>query len=490
MTHAAAQAIAIVLAAGQGTRMKSALPKVLHPLLGRPMVCFPVQAALDAGAARVVVVLGHGREQIEPVLTKHFGERVLFAHQEKQLGTGDAARVGAAAVPDHGGTLLMINGDAPLITAECLAALIKRSEGSSALLSFLTVKSGDPTGYGRIIRNAQGQPVDVREQRDCTPEEAALKEWNPGVYAVGASFFRDAVAELDTANAQGELYLTDLVKLAAKRTVVVDLSWAEEELHGVNDRHELVQRERVMRLRLAKQLARAGVTVRDPESTFIDLDCEIEPDVAIESHVQLRGKCRIASGAHIDTGCVLKNVTVHAHAKLLPYTIGTDSVIGERAQVGPFSHLRPSSELGADAHIGNFVETKKTRIGRGSKANHLAYLGDGEIGENVNVGAGTIFCNYDGFAKHVTVLEDNAFIGSDSQLVAPVTVGKDGYVATGTTVTMDVPAGALAIGRAKRQQRAWLSACREALGTSAARKNRSVRWCVQKLVLSALCCAD
>ena len=445
--------IAIVLAAGQGTRMKSALPKVLHAVLGRPMVCYPVQAALDAGAARVVVVLGHGREQVAPVLTERFGDRVLFAHQEKQLGTGDAARVGAAAVPQHAGTFVILNGDAAVITGECLRALLERHDGSSALLSLLTVKSGDATGYGRIIRSAEGTPTDIREQRDCTAEEAAIREWNPGVYAVNAGFFREGIAQLDTKNAQGELYLTDLVALAAKKSVVADVTWAEEDLHGVNDRHELALRERVMRLRLARTLARSGVTIRDAESTFIDSDCAIDPDVTIESHVHLRGACRVASGAYIDAGCVLRNVTVEAGAKLLPYTIATDSTIGERAQVGPFSHLRPESVIEADAHVGNFVETKKTRIGRGSKANHLAYLGDGVIGENVNVGAGTIFCNYDGFAKHVTVLEDNAFIGSDSQIVAPVTVGKDGYVATGTTVTLDVPPGALAIGRTKQQNK-------------------------------------
>jgi len=447
------QPIGIVLAAGQGTRMKSALPKVLHPVLGRPMVCYPVQAALDAGASRVVIVLGHGRELVAPMLTERFGDRVLFAHQEKQLGTGDAARVGAAAAPHHTGTFLILNGDAAAITSECLSALIKRHEGSSALLSLHTVKSGDATGYGRIIRSVEGTPVDIREQRDCTQEEATIREWNPGVYAVNARFFREAITQLDTKNAQGELYLTDLVALAAKKSVVADVTWAEEDLHGVNDRHELALRERVMRLRLARKLARSGVTIRDAETTFIDTDCEIEPDVTIESNVHLRGACRIASGAYIDTGCVLRNVTVAAGAKLLPYTIATDSSIGERAQLGPFSHLRPGSELGPETHIGNFVETKKTRIGRGSKANHLSYLGDGVIGENVNVGAGTIFCNYDGFAKHVTVLEDNAFIGSDSHMVAPVTVGKDGYVATGTTVTLDVPPGALAIGRAKQQNK-------------------------------------
>jgi bifunctional UDP-N-acetylglucosamine pyrophosphorylase/glucosamine-1-phosphate N-acetyltransferase len=470
----AAQApIAIVLAAGQGTRMKSALPKVLHPLLGRPMVTYPVQAALDAGAAQVVVVLGHGREQVAPVLTERFGERVVFAHQERQLGTGDAARVGAAAVPHHTGTFLVLYGDAAAITSECLTALHKRHDGSSALLSLLTVKSGDATGYGRIIRDPDGTPVDIREQRDCSPEEAAIREWNPGVYAVNARFFRDAIAQLNTKNAQGELYLTDLVALAAQKSVVADVTWPEEDLHGVNDRYELSQREQVMRLRFMRKLARSGVTIRDAGSTFIDADCEIAPDVTIEAGVHLRGACAIESGAVIDTGCVLRNVKVCAGAKLLPYTIATDSAIGERAQVGPFSHLRPSSELGPESHVGNFVETKKTRLGKGSKANHLAYLGDSEIGQNVNVGAGTIFCNYDGFAKHLTVLEDNAFIGSDSQLVAPVTVGKDGYVATGTTVTMDVPAGALAIGRTKQVNKDGLGIrLREKLKAQAAAKKK------------------
>jgi bifunctional UDP-N-acetylglucosamine pyrophosphorylase/glucosamine-1-phosphate N-acetyltransferase len=442
--------VAIVLAAGQGTRMKSALPKVLHPLLGRPMVALPVQAALDAGAERVVVVLGHGREQIEPVLSARFGERVLFAHQTEQRGTGDAARVGAEAVPEHAGAFLIVNGDAPLLTGECLRALAESKHKTSALLALLTVRSGDATGYGRILRNANHHAVAIREQRDCTHEEAAITEWNPGVYAVDAAFFREAIAQLGTNNAQGELYLTDLLALAAARSTVADLAWPEEDLHGVNDRSELVARERVLRLRRARALGKAGVTVRDPESTFIDLDVEVAPDVTIESHVHLRGQTRIASGAHIDTGCVLRDVIVHESAKLLPYTVASESTIGERAQVGPFSHLRPQSELGPEAHIGNFVETKKTRIGRGSKANHLSYLGDGVIGANVNVGAGTIFCNYDGYQKHVTVLEDGAFIGSDSQIVAPVTVGKDGYVATGTTVTLDVPPGALAIGRGRQ----------------------------------------
>jgi bifunctional UDP-N-acetylglucosamine pyrophosphorylase/glucosamine-1-phosphate N-acetyltransferase len=448
--------VAIVLAAGQGTRMKSALPKVLHPLLGRPMVSYPVQAALDAGAERVVVVVGHGREQVQAELGRRFDARVISAVQAEQRGTGDAARCGAQAVADFCGTLLVLNGDAAVITAAPLRALLERAHAAQVELALLTSTLPDASGYGRILRDGQGCVTAIRELKDCSEQERSIREFNPGVYAIAAPFFRNAVAQLGTSNAQGELYLTDLVALAARAGQVEGVPWDAAELEGVNDRAELAARERELRLRACKAHALAGVTIRDPESTFIDTDVELGPDVTIESHVHLRGRCRIAAGAHIDVGCVLRDVSVSARARLLPYTVATASTIGEDAQVGPFSHLRPESQLGPSVHIGNFVETKKTRLGRGSKANHLAYLGDGMIGEDVNVGAGTIFCNYDGYAKHTTVLEDGAFIGSDSQMVAPVTVGKDGYVATGTTVTMDVPPGDLAIGRARQVNKAGL----------------------------------
>jgi bifunctional UDP-N-acetylglucosamine pyrophosphorylase/glucosamine-1-phosphate N-acetyltransferase len=449
--------VAIVLAAGQGTRMKSALPKVLHPLLGRPMLAYPVQAALDAGAERVVTVLGHGKDQVQAELAKRFDARVVTALQPEQRGTGDAARCGAAAAADHKGQLLIFYGDAPLITARALHRLIEVASGSATPLALLTCTLDDATGYGRILRDQHGRVIAIREQKDCSADEAALRECNPGIYAIDADFFRAAVGKLTTANKQGELYLTDLVAIAAQQGGVADVAWDASELYGVNDRAELAARERDMRLRLNANFGKAGVGVRDPFSTFIDADVEIAPDVVIEANVHLRGRCRIESGVHIDTGCVLRDVHVRTGAKVLPYTIATSSVIGERAQVGPFSHLRPDSELGPEVHIGNFVETKKTRLGRGSKANHLAYLGDGIIGEGVNVGAGTIFCNYDGFAKHTTVLEDGVFIGSDSQLVAPVTVGKDAYVATGTTVTQSVPASAMAIGRARQENKPELA---------------------------------
>ena len=453
----ASEFVAIVLAAGQGTRMKSALPKVLHPLLGRPMLSYPVQAALDAGATQVVVVLGHGRELIETELAQRFDARVVTALQAEQRGTGDAARCGALAMPDYQGIFLIFYGDAPLITAAPLAQLITRVQDSDCPLALLTATADDPTGYGRILRDAHGMVKAIREHKDCNAEELLVREWNPGVYAVRAPFFRAALARLTTNNVQGELLLTDVVAMAAKEGGVADLAWPEQELHGANDRADLVQRERVLRLRRTTALGRQGVTIRDPETTFIDTDVAIASDVTIEGNVHLRGHSVIESGVHIDVGCVLRDVTVRAGATLLPYTIATRSVIGERAQVGPFSHLRPESELGTDVHVGNFVETKKTRLGKGAKANHLSYLGDGIIGERVNVGAGTIFCNYDGFQKHVTVLQDGAFIGSDSQLVAPVTVGKDAYVATGTTVTKDVPDGALAVGRARQENKEGLA---------------------------------
>jgi bifunctional UDP-N-acetylglucosamine pyrophosphorylase/glucosamine-1-phosphate N-acetyltransferase len=462
--------VAIVLAAGQGTRMKSALPKVLHPLLGRPMVSYPVQAALDAGAQKVVVVLGHGREQVQAELARRFDQRVITALQPEQRGTGDAARCGVQALPDYEGLVLIFYGDAPLLSARPLTALTGRLRGRQEPLGLLTSSLNDATGYGRVVRDAQGRVSAIREQKDCSREEAAIREWNPGVYAVDAAFFRSAVAALCTDNAQGELLLTDVVAMAAKRGGVADLVWDAAELQGVNDRADLVARERELRLALCKQHARRGVTVREPETTFIDHEVQIAQDVVLEANVQLRGRCVIEQGVHIDVGCVLRDVRVCAGAELLPYTVATASLIGEQARVGPFSHLRPDSELGPEVHLGNFVETKKTRLGRGSKANHLAYLGDGLIGEGVNVGAGTIFCNYDGYAKHVTVLEDGVFIGSDSHLVAPVTVGKGSYVATGTTVTEDVPADELAIGRARQQNKPGLGArLRERLKAQAAR---------------------
>jgi bifunctional UDP-N-acetylglucosamine pyrophosphorylase/glucosamine-1-phosphate N-acetyltransferase len=451
-----AEFAAIVLAAGQGTRMKSALPKVLHPVCGLPMVAHVVRAAQRAGASRVIVVVGHGREIVERDLAARFGDAVTTALQAEPKGTGHAALCALPALEGYDGAVVVLAGDTPLLPAEAIATLVRARK--TAKLAVLTSTLDDPTGYGRILRDASGHAIGIREHKDASDAERAIKEWNTGVYAIDAAFLRAQLPSLGANNAQGEIYLTDLVERAAKDGGAATASWAADDVAGVNDRAQLAELEHTMRLRIANAFARAGVTIRDPRTAYVDATVTIAADATIEPNVHLRGATVIGAGARIDTGCVLKDVVVHDGAVLKPYTIAEKSEVGAAAQIGPFSHLRPDSVLSADVHIGNFVETKKTTVGKGSKANHLAYLGDGVIGEGVNVGAGTIFCNYDGYAKHVTTLEDGVFIGSDTQLVAPVRVGKNANVAAGTTVTQDVPADALAISRTKQTNKEGVAA--------------------------------
>jgi bifunctional UDP-N-acetylglucosamine pyrophosphorylase / glucosamine-1-phosphate N-acetyltransferase len=447
------QFVAVILAAGQGTRMKSSLPKVLHTVAGLPMYAHVVRATLAAGVESAVLVVGHGREAVESDASARFGESVRCAVQERQLGTGDAVRAGLAGVPASTDWVLVLCGDTPLVHTGLVEALVKAASASDKQLVMLTSRVADPTGYGRIVRDAAGAVLRIREHKDASPDERAIDEVNPGVYALRLGFLREALGELSTDNAQGELYLTDVVEQAARAGGVATLPWAFEDTQGVNDRAQLAQCEHALRERFATALAKSGVTVRDVRTLYADVTVQVEPDVVLEPNVHLRGHTRIARGAHIDTGAVLRDVEVRAGAYLKPYTVAEKSVIGEAAETGPFAHLRPESVMEAHSKVGNFVEMKKTRLGKGSKASHLSYLGDGEIGEDVNIGAGTIFCNYDGFNKHTTVLEDGVFIGSDSQLVAPLRVGKGAYVGTGTTVTRDVPADALAIGRTKQENK-------------------------------------
>jgi bifunctional UDP-N-acetylglucosamine pyrophosphorylase/glucosamine-1-phosphate N-acetyltransferase len=441
--------VAVILAAGQGTRMKSELPKVMHPVAGLPIYAHVVRAAL-AHASRAVVVVGHGRAAVEADVKARFDGRVLTAVQEQQLGTGDAVRAGMTALPEVDGWVLILYGDTPLVHAGLVKALVDGTKAFDGPLVMLTSMVDDPTGYGRILRDASGKVTAIREHKDASEAERKICEMNPGVYAMKASFLRSALGGMKAANAQGEYYLTDLVEMAAKQGGVHTVDWPIADTQGVNDRAQLAACERDLRLRIANELARSGVTVRDPATLYVEADVRVEPDAILEANVHLRGSTVIERGAHIDTGAVLRDVHVKRGAYLKPYTVATRSVIGERAETGPFSHLRPDSVMEEGSHIGNFVEMKKTRLGKGSKANHLAYIGDGEIGEGVNIGAGTIFCNYDGYRKHTTVLEDGVFVGSDSQLVAPIRVGKGAYVGTGTTLTMDVPEDALAISRVRQ----------------------------------------
>lgn len=449
----------MILAAGQGTRMKSALPKVLHPSCGRPIVHYPVRAALDAGAHDVVVVVGHGRAHVSEYLGAAFGEQVRTAVQEQQRGTGDAAIAGMNAIAHDTDRVIIYYGDVPLLEAEDIAGLLHAFDAQvdadvrPLAIAMAICSLENPFGYGRVLRNAAGDISEIREQKDLkTASEHATKEINPGIYVASASFLREALASLTPNNAQKEYYLTDIVAFAASRDQrVVGVLARPEVMEGVNDREQLFRAEKAMNERLVTRLRKSGVTIR--EGVRVEDSVVVEADAILETGVVLRGKTHIGATAVIDVGCVLTDVVVAGGARLLPYTVAQRAQVGARAQVGPFSHLRPETELAEDTHIGNFVETKKTKVGKGSKANHLAYLGDGIIGENVNVGAGTIFCNYDGANKNTTTLEDGCFIGSDSHLVAPVRVGKGAYVATGTTVTMDVPDNALAISRPKQENK-------------------------------------
>jgi bifunctional UDP-N-acetylglucosamine pyrophosphorylase/glucosamine-1-phosphate N-acetyltransferase len=453
---------AVVLAAGRGTRMHSALPKVMHAVCGVPIVHFVVQAALDAGCDDVVVVVGSGREIVEDYLGRVFGrERVRSAVQEEQRGTGDAARVGLAALAQHGKSpdrVLILNGDVPLVRGDDLRQVLRSLDepGPPVALAIAACLVGNPAGYGRVLRDGDGQGakvVEIREHRDLrTDAERAVQEINAGIYAAPLSFFRAALPTLAPSNAQGELYLTDVVAFASgagERISAVVL--AEDVLAGVNDREQLAQVDATMHARIVKRWRLLGATVCN--GAYLEASVVLEADVTVESGAVLRGGTHLERGSRVDVGCVLTNVFVGPGAVVKPYTVATDSRIGSRSHVGPFAHLRPESELGEEAHVGNFVETKKTKLGRGAKANHLAYLGDGVIGDGANIGAGTIFCNYDGVQKHTTTIGPGAFVGSDSQLVAPVTVGANAYVATGTTVTRDVPPDALAIARVKQENR-------------------------------------
>lgn len=449
-----AHTTALILAAGFGTRMKSQKPKVLHAICGKPLVYYPIKAALDAGCADVVVVVGHGRAEVEAYLAKAFGKYVRTALQEQQHGTGDAARAGLSAVGAEAKRLLVFYGDVPLLLADDVARVALALDASpKAVLAVATCSLDDPSGYGRIVRSTGGSIIEIREQKDLrTDAERGICEINPGIYAASVTFFKESLASLQPNNAQGELYLTDIISFAAKKSLsVVGVDSRAEVLVGVNDRRQLIAAEETMFLRIAEAWRLAGVTVRS--GARIETGVTLGQDAIIETGVHLRGSTDVGKGAVVDVGCVLSNVRVGASTLIKPYSILTDSVVGESAQIGPFSHVRPECTIGDEAHIGNFVETKKTSIGRGSKANHLAYLGDGVIGAGANIGAGTIFCNYDGFLKHTTTIGDGAFIGSDSQLVAPVRVGKDAYVATGTTVTKDIPDEALAIGRVPQENK-------------------------------------
>jgi bifunctional UDP-N-acetylglucosamine pyrophosphorylase/glucosamine-1-phosphate N-acetyltransferase len=432
--------------------MRSSRAKVLHELLGRPLVAYPVGLARDLGASPVVAVLGHQLEDVEAALTARFGDgAVTVVEQAEQRGTGHAVRLAMPALRGFDGVVLILYGDVPLLRRETLEELVGTARKYQCL-AIVTTAPADATGYGRVVRDSRGHITGVVEEKDATDEERAITEVNAGIYAAPADFLRSATAGLVAKNAQGEYYLTDIIAVASRSIGVTAVDAEARDVAGVNDREQLAVAENTLRARINRQW-QVHATLRDPASIVIEPDVTIAVDAEIGRNVTLRGRTRVGHGARIEEGSILIDTDVGAHAHVKPYTIAEEAKVGMGAIIGPFARLRPGSDIGVDAHVGNFVELKKTVLGKGSKANHLSYLGDTVVGEKANIGAGTITCNYNGYEKRQTIIDDGAFIGSDTQLVAPVRVGKRAVVAAGTTVTRDVPDGALAISRVEQQAR-------------------------------------
>ncbi len=461
---------AIVLAAGKGTRMKSARAKVLHRMCGRPLAYFPVKRALEAGADPVVVVVGYQAGAVEAALRQHLpGAPLRFAHQRRQLGTAHAVQAARAALRGHRGPVLILSGDTPLVTRETLETVV-RARGGAKALAFATMTLENPEGYGRVVHAPQGGPAVVVEEKDATPEERQIKEVNAGLYCADSDFLWTTLDKVDRRNAQREFYLTDLVALAAEGPGAVAAKVPSLEAMGVNDQEELSLAARALVRRIALSLMQQGVTLEDPERFDADEGVEVEADTVVEPSVRLAGATRVGRGCRIGQGSIVTDSVVGDGSEVLPYSVLDGARVGRGCRVGPFARLRPGSVLGDEVHLGNFVETKKTTVGRGSKANHLTYLGDATVGAGVNVGAGTITCNYDGERKHPTVIGDEVFVGSDSILVAPIRLGKGAYVAAGSTLTEDVPPGALALGRARQVVKpGWVRSRRAARAARAAR---------------------
>jgi bifunctional UDP-N-acetylglucosamine pyrophosphorylase / glucosamine-1-phosphate N-acetyltransferase len=440
----------VVLAAGKGTRMKSALPKVLHRVAGRPMIEYVLDTAGGLQPSSITVVVGHQAETLKRALSEQPG--LTFVVQEPQLGTGHAVLQAETALAGKPGTLILLSGDVPLLTRSTLEMLAERHAESRAAATVATAIVDNPHGYGRIVRSGQ-QIARIVEEKDASPDERAIREINTGIYAFDLDRLFEALRGIAAQNAQREYYLPDLVAIYARQgrrveTVTVDnLS----EIQGINSRAELATVSRAVRQAKNAELMAAGVTIEDPATTYIDQDVQvgaetvIRPGVTLERGAVIGSRCVIHSGVRIAASRLGDDVTVLDHSLIC------NSTVGDGASIGPFAHLRTDVTVARGAKVGNFVEMKKTSLGAGSKSMHLAYLGDAVIGERVNIGAGTITCNYDGVQKQTTTIEDGAFIGSDTQLIAPVTVGKDAYVGTGTTIREDVPPGSLAVSAGKQR---------------------------------------
>ena len=442
--------VAIILAAGLGTRMKSDTAKVLHEVAGEPLVGHVLRAVRDAGIEDVVVVVGHQREAVRAYLqNRHAGART--AVQETMRGTGDAVRQALPEIPDDADTVMVLAGDTPLLTGETLRTLAAHHTETGAAATILTARLQDPSGYGRIVRD--GHAVQrIVEHKDASDNERAIDEINSGLYLFEAAALREGLQHLTSHNAQGEEYLTDVVEWLVDngRTVSAYIAEDPEEIHGINDRVQLAAAGAVLRERVAQRWMREGVTIEDPATTWIEADVQLQPDVVLRRNSHIAGSTTVESGAVIGPDTTLVDCAVGAGATVLRSHC-LSATIGPAATVGPFTYLRPGTDLGPASKAGAFVEVKNATVGQGAKVPHLSYVGDAAIGEGSNIGAATVFVNYDGVAKHRTVVGKHVRIGSDTMLVAPVTIGDGAYTAAGSVITEDVPPGDLALGRARQR---------------------------------------
>ena len=431
--------------------MKSSRPKGLHEVHGRSMLARVLAAASTVRPSSVTLVLGH---QAEDVVARFADTSVQFVIQEPQLGTGHALQQALPRLAGATGDLLLLYGDVPLLSPATLQALLARHRDDAAALTVLTAVVEQPFGYGRIVRKG-GEVARIVEERDASEHERAIAEINAGIYAMALEPLGEAMGQLTSRNAQGEYYLPDLVGIYRRRGLRVSALTvpSADEIRGVNSRRELAEVSRIVRTAKNEELMAAGVTLIDPATTYVDSDVVIGADTVLHPNVYLEGRTVVGAACEIQAGTRLVNATIGDRVTIRNYCVITDATIASDAVIGPFAHLRPGSEVGPEAHIGNFVELKKTRFGARSKASHLSYLGDASIGEDVNIGAGTITCNYDGVKKHQTEIGDGAFIGSDSQLIAPVRVGAGAYVAAGSSITRDVPDQALGIARGRQENK-------------------------------------
>jgi bifunctional UDP-N-acetylglucosamine pyrophosphorylase / glucosamine-1-phosphate N-acetyltransferase len=457
----------IVLAAGEGKRMKSELPKVLHPLLGRSLLGHVLAAATAVEAGRTLVVVGHGADRVEKHLTE-IAPAASTVLQAEQRGTGHAVRLALEALPELTGTVVVLNGDVPLLRAETVTALVRAHEAAAAAATVLAAEVDDPSGLGRILRTSDGALERIVEDRDATAEQRAVREINAGIYAFDAKLLAAGLSKLSTDNEQGEEYLTDVLGLlgSAGEQVVVHVAADAEQTLGCNDRAELAALRRRLRDRVNGDWMRSGVSILDPVTTWIDVTVTLGRDAVVDQNTQLVGCTVVAAGAQVGPDTTLVDTTVGEGASVVrAHAVRAD--IGPQASVGPYAYLRPGTRLGRNAKIGTFVETKNAEVGPGSKVPHLSYVGDATIGEQTNIGAATVFVNYDGVAKHRTVIGNHARTGADNMFVAPVEVGDGAYTAAGSVITSDVPPGALGVARGQqRNVEGWVQKRRP--GTPAA----------------------